>query len=99
MADGKLSAEQVDKLTRIGIKSATRRPKNESWESMYRWVEAYVKQNGSLPGKSRAIRSEDGRCVPDWIRNQEKLISAGKMSDDRRQRLERLGIGLSKQGG
>ena len=99
LADGKLSAEQVDKLTRIGIKSATRRPKNESWESMYRWVEAYVKQNGSLPGKSRAIRSEDGRCVPDWIRNQEKLISAGKMSDDRRQRLERLGIGLSKQGG
>lgn len=93
LARGNVPAERVERLAAIGIRAS--RPKacqDEAWERMYAAVADYLSRNGSLPATHKGAKSADGRLMPRWITLQRQNMAAGRLPEDKIDRLAQLGI-------
>ena len=91
--EGRLSGEQVNRLTEIGI---TWEPRRSQWETMFAAAEAYSRENGNLEVPV-AYQTEDSLNLGKWIRRQRdaylKSRQGGKpYPEEQARRLESIGM-------
>ena len=92
LEEGDLSEDRIQKLAVIGISAPPLGMKAQAWETMYKWVTDYVKENNKLPVSPKTLTADDGRNVPSWISNQRKAIGEGYILPERKERLEKIGV-------
>lgn len=80
---GKLSAEQIQKLEVLGFAWDTLKAE---WNRRYEQYKRYVAQNNGNPYISRRTDFE-GEHLGAWVETQRKWYAAGKMSEERLQKL------------
>ncbi|BFL47561.1 helicase associated domain-containing protein [Lactonifactor longoviformis] len=86
-----LSREQVKALEQISMVWGLDRVREEKWNAMVRWIEEYKNQYGCLPLRP-SMKAPDGRSMGNWISLQRTALTRGKVAEDRKMRLEGLGI-------
>lgn len=93
LARGSVAPERASRLRAIGIEAPqSTEQRDDAWDRMYAAVADYFRENGSLPPWHRDLRAPDGRQMPRWIQAQRRALQAGGLSQDRIERLARLGI-------
>ena len=85
----KLTDEQREKLEAIGV-TFGKLSKDNSWDRQYDRAKYYVQKHGSLAPTGNPD-SEDEK-VNRWIINQRKRYREGKLTDEQKKRLEKIGI-------
>lgn len=89
--DGKLTQEQIDKLSAIGMIWCL----DDPWEIGYTHAKEYFEQNGNL-SISRGYRSSDGYSLFSWISNQRSKKNSPAqyryLTDEQIKRLESIGM-------
>lgn len=88
----RLTGEQVEKLTAIGMVWDPLALRADAWERMYAWVLAYRNENAKLPLWPRDLKAPDGRSVSGWIRAQRQGLARGKIPPERAAKLNAIGI-------
>ena len=91
--EGRLSEEQVHRLTEIGI---AWEPRRSQWETMFAAAEAYCQENGNLDVPA-AYQTKDGLNLGKWIRRQREAYLKGRQGgkpypEEQARRLERIGM-------
>ena len=83
---GKLQKERKEKLDALGNWSKKRYEKfEEQWEEKFKLVKNYVEEhNGDFPRQSEQI-------IGKWLTFQRTLYKKGKLSEERKQKLDALG--------
>lgn len=89
---GMLSEEQIEKLDKLGF---IWNAKNERWEKSYAEAVRYKKEHGSHP--SRTASDESTKMIYQWISNQKQAYKKGTLSEQRVQKMLKLGIVLEVQ--
>ncbi len=85
---GKLTAEQIDALERIGMKWQRYR---DRWETGIAYAEEYFEENGSLDAAADYV-TDDGFALGRWLASQRRKYKAEKLSADCIERLSKLGF-------
>lgn len=86
-----LTQEQTEALDGISMVWMPEVVREERWNTMIRWIEDYKNRHDCLPLKP-TLKAPDGRSMGNWICTQRMALRKGKVSNDRRKRLENLGI-------
>lgn len=85
-----LTKEQISRLDAIGMIWTKRT--DHIWEKAYRSAEKYVKEHGSLIVPVSFVDEEEDIKLGVWIQRQRKMYHDGKLSDERKLRLDSLGM-------
>ncbi len=85
---GKLDAEKVDRLNGLGFVWQLQK---DQWETMLAAAEAYFGRYGNLSVPAGYL-AENGVNLHAWIATQRKRIKAGKMEEEKLQRLLAVGF-------
>ena len=94
---GKLSKEKIELLEKIGMHFDTI-DNDEMWTRMYKLAENYFRKHGNLEIPQRfktmngIIKDENGYNLGTWINRQRQEYKKGKLSDDRIELLEKIGM-------
>lgn len=88
-AGKKLSAEQIAKLERIGIR--WRQSDDEAWDRQFAAAEKYYCEHGDL-NIPKCYCSADGKRLGQWLIVQRRKYREGKLSPDKISRLESIGM-------
>lgn len=83
------TAEQIARLDAIGMVWSSR--VDHSWERGYQAAAAYAAAHGNLLAPA-GYRTEDGFALGTWLRNQRSRHASGHLSEERRTRLEAIGM-------
>ncbi len=86
---GRLTDEQIARLDRLGMVWGNRN--DLAWEKGFGYAEAYYRKNHSL-NISPSYRTADGYKLGDWVSNQREKYRSGQMKDDRKKRLDAIGM-------
>lgn len=84
--DNELTKEQVEKLSDIGFAFEE---KDQNWESLYKLVADYVKDNGKVP--ARNYKTPDGVMIGAWNYRQSQIFY--QLSAAKKEKLLALGVG------
>lgn len=86
---GELSEERRDRLEKLGMVWGDKQQLR--WNRAYSAAKAYYEKNGHLdiPG---AYLTDDGFGLGLWLKKQREYQSAGSLPEDRRRRLEEIGM-------
>lgn len=87
MAKGRLDEEKISRLDSLGF---IWNPRAENWEDGFRILEIFVEQHGHtrVPEELEV----DGIKLHRWVSNQRWAMNDGKLSAERRARVEALGL-------
>ena len=85
----RLTDEEIKRLSSIGMNWESK--KESSWNRYYRLAADYYKSNGSLE-VSGSYQTEAGERLGRWVYHQRELYHKGKLSEDKRNKLEKIGI-------
>ena len=94
---GKLSKEKIELLEKIGMHFDTI-DNDEMWTRMYKLAENYFRKHGNLEIPQRfktmngIIKDENGYNLGTWINRQRQEYKKGKLSEDRIELLEKIGM-------
>ena len=94
---GKLSKERIELLEKIGMHFDTI-DNDEMWTRMYKLAENYFRKHGNLEIPQRfktmngIIKDENGYNLGTWINRQRQEYKKGKLSEDRIELLEKIGM-------
>lgn len=89
--DGELTAEQIGQLESIGmVWDAV----SARWEKGYAEAAAYYAANGNLETPAKYVASS-GVALGSWLATQRRLYQEGKLSADKVNRLEKIGMDWS----
>ena len=88
-AVGSLSSEQIERLDRIGMQWES--PAERQWRRVYRELKEYVGEYGTLHIRDE-YRSKNGVDLNRWIMRQRAVYRSGKLSPERIQLLEEIGV-------
>ena len=105
VSKGGLSKEKIEKLDNIGMiwdaNYKKRRPDTGAWEKMYELAKAYYEYHGNLdiPTKLEIEGYEQDKMIKlgSWLSNQKTRYKLGKLSEERREKLENIGMIWSKR--
>ena len=92
-----LAPERYDKLVLIGMRFDTKNNQKE-WEEKYRLARTYYKHYGNLeiPARFKTINGyeydESGIALGSWIRQQKTDFRDGILKEERKNKLEQLGM-------
>ena len=90
---GTLSELQAAMLDAIGMEwNGTKNAHAASWETKFRALRDYSKEHGGSLAEVTLSFTKDGLNLGTWVGNQRSLYKRGKLSNDRIQRLEAIGI-------
>ena len=92
-APGTMTEGQIEMLNELGID--WRSPFQILWDIGYEHAAAYHAQNGHLDVSS-ALICEDGYRLGRWLDRQRDVFAAGKLSADRKEKLDQLGMVWSR---
>ena len=84
--ESQLTDEQRQRLEALGFVWDNRH--EVSWEEHYREAAAYVAEHGNLD--VRFDYRQNGKCIYRWLSNQRDRLAQGKLSEEKRKRLEAL---------
>ena len=85
---GKLEENKADLLEAIGI---VWNPKDAQWEHAYRVAQQYADNHGGIGNISSSLVI-DGVRLYEWLRGQMRNYKRGALTQDKRQRLEEIGV-------
>ena len=86
---GRLTEEQIARLDALGMIWGNRN--DLAWEKGYEHAVQYYRDNRSLPASPSYV-CPDGYKLGDWVSNQREKWRSGKMKEERRQRLNQIGV-------
>ena len=86
----KLTDDQISKLKALGIRENNYR-NDVAWEQQYEAAKTFYEENGHLLVPKRYI-AENGKQVGRWVFIQRKYRKEGKLSDERIERLNTIGM-------
>ena len=98
--NGKLSKERIELLKKIGMRFENKLNKIE-WEEYYKLAEAYFNKNNNLeiPRSFKTLDGinydENGYNLGGWITTQRQTYKSGKLSKERIELLEKIGMYFS----
>lgn len=84
----KMTETQKKRLDGIGM---VWDPEDERWESMYKSAEVYFSEHGNLDVPT-VYKTPDGHSLKEWLRTQRESRLSGKLSPERMERLNKIGI-------
>ncbi|MBO4849264.1 MAG: helicase associated domain-containing protein [Clostridia bacterium] len=87
-SDGILTAERIELLEKIGM---VWKVNDRQWQNNYDLAAEYYKKNGDLLVPQRYITT-DNTPLGSWISHQRKNYQTGKLSEDRIELLEKIGM-------
>ena len=90
--DYRFKPEQIRQLEAIDM---CWNPQEQKWENGFSHAESYVKRFGK-PQVPASFVSEDGFALGTWIRHQRQAMAEGRLSPDRAEKLEALGLTWEK---
>lgn len=85
---GRLDETQIQQLDALGM---AWKAFDVRWEQGYALAVAYAQENGNLD-VPRSYKTADGKCLGNWLMNQQKAYEQGGLSDDQIKRLEAIGM-------
>ena len=85
---GKLSADRVQRLEHIGLRWEVYEP---FWQKNFLLAQEYFIEHGDLLIPQH-YETDDGTELGSWLRNQRTKYRTGKLSDDRIEKLESIGM-------
>ena len=85
---GKLSADRIQRLE--AVKGWVWSAQDTDWEDGFGYLAAYVQANGSTREILTRYRTAEGYRLGQWVGVQRRAKDSGKLSADRRQRLEAI---------
>lgn len=85
---GKLSADRVQRLESIGLQWEVYEP---FWQKNFLLAQEYFIEHGDLLVPQH-FETDDGSKLGVWLQNQRTKYRAGKLSDDRIEKLESIGM-------
>ena len=85
------TAEQIEKLKKIGITKQTHNFHEERWNQKFERASEFVHQNGRLP------KSTENRPCFRWIDDQKRKYQNGKLSHNQAESLRGIGVELGNQ--
>ena len=94
---GKLSQYKADKLRDLGIKIDNNKRFNLPWEEVYKIAEEYYKEHGNF-NVPRYYVTKEGCSLGKWLNTQKNNYGKGKLSNERKELLEKIGVSFDKVG-
>ena len=88
-----LTEEQIHRLAELGMSWGSRR--DQAWENAYFMAKRYRAQHGNL-NIPKEYQTEDGYNLGLWIKTQRMSLKNGKLPEDRKKRLDALGMAWRK---
>ena len=86
------TAEQLEKLAKIGITPETKNRLESIWDKQFERLREFVADNGRLPKVTR--NRPDEFPIALWVSNQRKKYQQGKLTDGHTKKLRDLGVEL-----
>lgn len=84
--------DRVCLLDSIGMVWDLQTVRDDDWERMYSYINAYVEEHGKLPLWPRGQLAPDGRTMDGWIAVQRTRLSNDKVPAWQKDRLNEIGI-------
>ncbi|ADU24056.1 Helicase associated domain protein [Ruminococcus albus] len=88
----KRTPEQLEKLKAIGIEPQTIDRFEKQWLARYEELKTFIEEHGCLPMTRKEKGDENSTAV--WLNSQKKKYRQGQLSEDRADKLRKLGIEL-----
>jgi len=85
---GKISPDRITKLKKIGLQWEVYEP---VWQKNFQYAQEYYLKHGDLL-VPRHYECSDGFKLDTWLQNQRTKYRTGKLSDDRIEKLESIGM-------
>ena len=84
--DGKLTEEQIARLSAIGF---VLDPSEEAWNIGYSYAKIFYDAHGHLDMADN-YQTEDGFALGSWLRSQRRIYAKGTIRNERKEKLDRL---------
>ena len=88
----KRTPEQLEKLKAIGIEPQITDRFEKQWFARYEELKAFIEEHGCLPMTRKEKGAENSTAV--WLNSQKKKYRQGQLSEERADKLRKLGIEL-----
>lgn len=86
------TAEQLEKLAKIGITPDKKNKSESAWDKQYERLKTFIDERGYIPKNNK--KKPDEFYIAIWIYNQRKKFRQGKMTEEHIRLLRELGIEL-----
>ena len=87
--NGKLSKERIEKLESIGVFNTIQKVEKRTWDETFNLLKNFIKDYHRFPKYNEKYNNYN---IGGWIVKQKSLYKQGKLSKERKQKLESIGL-------